>query len=180
MKLLKILNDHFEEYLLVLLLTLDVIIVFAQVVTRYLLHSPLAWSEEIARYMFIWLVWIGAAYAVKENKHIKIDIIYNKLTGSTKRISDLVTVVLFLGLMGFMLYTSAKVTMTVYTSKSIATGSHMPMWIAWFSIPLSMALMIFRFLQRIYMYGLNDEKLKKAEEEKAAAAKAGEGKEAEA
>ena len=167
MKLLKILNDHFEEYLLVILMTLDVIIVFAQVLTRYVFHSPLAWSEEIARYMFIWLVWIGAAYAVKENKHIKIDIIYNKLTGATKRVSDLVTVVLFLGLMSFMLYTSAKVTWTVYTSKSIATGSHMPMWIAWFSIPLSMALMIFRFIQRIVLYGLNDEKLKNSEEKEA-------------
>ena len=63
MKFLRFLNDHLEEYLLVFLMVVEVVVVFAQVVTRYVFHSPLAWSEELARYMFIWLVWIGAAYA---------------------------------------------------------------------------------------------------------------------
>lgn len=147
MKFLKALNDHFEEYLLVLLMSLEVIIVFAQVITRFVLKTPLAWSEEIARYMFIWLVWVGAAYATKENKNIKIDILSSKFTGAMKVIADIFTGILFIGLMLFMLYTSGKVTYTVYLSNSIATGSHMPMWIAWFSLPLSMALMLFRFIQ---------------------------------
>lgn len=147
MKFLKMLNNHFEEYLLVLLMVAEVIIVFAQVITRFILKSPLAWSEEIARYMFIWLVWIGAAYATKENKNIKIDLLSSKFTGAMKVFADIFVAVLFIGLMMFMLYTSGKVTYTVYASKSIATGSHMPMWIAWFSLPLSMALMTFRFIQ---------------------------------
>ena len=135
MKFLKMLNNHFEEYLLVLLMVAEVIIVFAQVITRFILKSPLAWSEEIARYMFIWLVWIGAAYATKENKNIKIDLLSSKFTGAMKVLADIFVTVLF------------KVTYTVYASNSIATGSHMPMWIAWFSLPLSMALMTFRFIQ---------------------------------
>lgn len=147
MKFFKMLNNHLEEYLLVLLMIAEVIIVFAQVVTRFLLKTPLAWSEEIARYIFIWLVWVGAAYSTKENKNIKIDILSSKFTGVTKVIADIITGALFIGLMLFMLYTSGKVTYTVYTSKSIATGSHMPMWIAWFSLPLSMSLMLFRFIQ---------------------------------
>ena len=142
MKFLKMLNNHFEEYLLVLLMVAEVIIVFAQVITRFILKSPLAWSEEIARYMFIWLVWIGAAYATKENKNIKIDLLSSKFTGAMKVFADIFVAVLYI-----MLYTSGKVTYTVYSSNSIATGSHMPMWIAWFSLPLSMALMTFRFIQ---------------------------------
>ena len=42
MKFLKMLNNHFEEYLLVLLMVAEVIIVFAQVITRFILKSPLA------------------------------------------------------------------------------------------------------------------------------------------
>lgn len=146
-KILKTLNDHFEEYLLVVLMVVEILIVFAQVLTRFVLKIPLAWSEEIARYIFIWLVWVGAAYATKENKNIKIDILSSKFTGTTKVVAEAFTGILFIALMIFMLYTTSKVTMTVYTSKSIATGSHMPMWIAWFSLPLSMFLMIFRFIQ---------------------------------
>ena len=147
MKFLKMLNNHLEEYLLVLLMVAEVIIVFAQVITRFILKTPLAWSEEIARYMFIWLVWIGAAYATKENKNIKIDILSSKFTGGMKILAEIFAGVLFIGLMVFMFYTSGKVTYTVYKSNSIATGSHMPMWIAWFSLPLSMALMTIRFIQ---------------------------------
>ena len=147
MKVIKALNAHLEEWLLVLLMSAEVIIVFWQVLARFVFKTPSAWSEEIARYMFIWLVWIGAAYATKENKHIKIDILSSKFKGATKVIVNIFTGIMFVALLVFMLYTSAKVTKTVYDSNSIATGSHMPMWIAWFSLPLSMFLMIFRFVQ---------------------------------
>lgn len=151
MKILKLLNDHLEEYLLVVLMTLEVIIVFWQVLARFLLKVPSAWSEEIARYMFIWLVWVGAAYATKENKNVKIDLLSSKFTGTTKKVADILIAVMFLGLMLFMFYTSGKVMMTVYESRSVATGSHMPMWIAWLSLPLSMFLMMFRFIQNIIL-----------------------------
>lgn len=147
MKLLKLLNNHLEEYILVLLLIAEVIVVFAQVVTRYVFKYPLPWSEEIARYMFIWMVWVGAAYGTKENKNICIDVLSSKFEGPAKKISEALTFVLFVCLMLFMMYTSGKVTMQVYNSHSHATGSGLPMWIVWFSLPLSMTLMLFRFVQ---------------------------------
>ena len=147
MKLLKLLNDHFEEYLLVTLMVVEVVVVFAQVVTRYIFKSPLAWSEELARYMFIWLVWIGAAYATKMRKNITIDIVSSKLKGNMKLISEIINFVLFAALMLFMLWTTVTVTKQVYVSNSIGTGTHLPMWIVWLSLPLSMALNLFRYLQ---------------------------------
>ena len=158
MKLIKALNAHLEEWLLVLLMSAEVIIVFWQVLARFVLKTPSAWSEEIARYMFIWLVWIGAAYATKENKHIKIDILSSKFKGTTKVIMDIITGLLFVALLVFMFFTSLKVTKTVYDSNSIATGSHMPMWIAWLSLPLSMFLMLFRFIQNTILGIINKKK----------------------
>ena len=147
MKLLRFLNDHFEEYLLVVLMVVEVVVVFAQVVTRYVFHSPLAWSEELARYMFIWLVWIGAAYATKLRKNIIIDVVASKFKGATKLISEIINFVLFVALMLFMLWTTSTVMMQVYESNSIGTGTHLPMWIVWLSLPLSMALNLLRYTQ---------------------------------
>ena len=118
------LNNHFEEYLLVLLMVAEVIIVFAQVITRFILKSPLAWSEEIARYMFIWLVWIGAAYATKENKNIKIDLLSSKFTGAMKVFADIFVAVLFIGLMMFMLYTSRGRPLTAHSECCAAPVTH--------------------------------------------------------
>ena len=160
MKLLRFLNDHFEEYLLVVLMVVEVVVVFAQVVTRYVFHSPLAWSEELARYMFIWLVWIGAAYATKLRKNIIIDVVASKFKGATKLISEIINFVLFVVLMLFMLWTTSTVMMQVYESNSIGTGTHLPMWIVWLSLPLSMALNLLRYTQN-FVYDMkhwNDDK----------------------
>ena len=160
MKLLRFLNDHFEEYLLVVLMVVEVVVVFAQVVTRYVFHSPLAWSEELARYMFIWLVWIGAAYATKMRKNIIIDVVASKFKGATKLISEIINFVLFVALMLFMLWTTSTVMMQVYESNSIGTGTHLPMWIVWLSLPLSMALNLLRYTQN-FVYDMkhwNDRK----------------------
>ena len=160
MKFLRFLNDHLEEYLLVFLMVVEVVVVFAQVVTRYVFHSPLAWSEELARYMFIWLVWIGAAYATKMRKNIIIDVVCSKFKGNVKLISEIINFVLFVVLMLFMLWTTSTVMMQVYESNSIGTGTHLPMWIVWLSLPLSMALNLLRYTQN-FVYDLkhwNDRK----------------------
>lgn len=160
MKFLRFLNDHLEEYLLVFLMVVEVVVVFAQVVTRYVFHSPLAWSEELARYMFIWLVWIGAAYATKMRKNIIIDVVASKFKGATKLISEIINFVLFVALMLFMLWTTSTVMMQVYESNSIGTGTHLPMWIVWLSLPLSMALNLLRYTQN-FVYDMkhwNDRK----------------------
>ena len=160
MKFLRFLNDHLEEYLLVFLMVVEVVVVFAQVVTRYVFHSPLAWSEELARYMFIWLVWIGAAYATKMRKNIIIDVVCSKLQGDVKLIREIINFVLFVVLMLFMLWTTSTVMMQVYESNSIGTGTHLPMWIVWLSLPLSMALNLLRYTQN-FVYDMkhwNDRK----------------------
>ena len=160
MKFLKLLNDHFEEYLLVVLMVAEVVVVFAQVVTRYVFHMPLAWSEELARYMFIWLVWIGAAYATKLRKNIIIDVVASKFKGNVKLISEIINFVLFVALMLFMLWTTSTVMMQVYESNSMGTGTHLPMWIVWLSLPLSMALNLLRYTQN-FVYDMkhwNDRK----------------------
>lgn len=79
MKLLKWLDRNFEEKLLVILLIVTVTLTFIQVVMRYIFHNSLAWSEELARYLFLYLIWIGAAYAVKREQHLRIEIILNRI-----------------------------------------------------------------------------------------------------
>ncbi|RBW68380.1 TRAP transporter small permease [Bacillus taeanensis] len=73
MKVINWLDKHFEEYILVILSLLTVVVIFIQVVMRYLLDSSLVWSEELARYAFIWMVFIGVSYAVKKQRHITVD-----------------------------------------------------------------------------------------------------------
>ena len=65
------------DYSIVILLSLMIIFAFLQVLFRYALRLPYPWTEELARYLMIWLVFIGAAAGVRLENHIKIDILEN-------------------------------------------------------------------------------------------------------
>lgn len=57
----------------ILLFIALVIIVFLQVVSRYIFHNPLMWSEEVARFLLFWVALMGASLSVKNKRHFTIE-----------------------------------------------------------------------------------------------------------
>lgn len=150
MKILKAINNKLEEVFLVILMAAAVIIVSAQIITRFILKTPLPWSEEVARYIFIWLVWVGAAFATKERKHIRIDVVVNKLPQIGQKACTIISTIIWIGFTIFMVYISFIMTSSVMSGGQTGTGSGIPMWIPYSAIPVGMALMLFRILQNCY------------------------------
>lgn len=72
-KLIHWLNEYLEISLCVALMSVMTLVIFVQVVMRYIFQNSLTWSEELARYCFIWLIYLGISYGCKAMKHIKID-----------------------------------------------------------------------------------------------------------
>lgn len=147
MKFLHILNEKLEEIILVIMMTAATVIVAAQVVTRYVFQVPLPWSEEIARYLFIWLVWLGAAFATKERRHIIIDVVVSRLPDSLRRYCFLISTAVWIVFLAAMFYLAMKLTISVYTGGQIAAGSGIRMWIPYAAVPTGMFLMLFRLIQ---------------------------------
>ena len=79
MQILRMLDRHGERWLLLVLYSFIVYVIFVEVVRRFVLLYSSVWGEETARYAFIYLVWIGAAAAVRERAHIRIDVIMHYL-----------------------------------------------------------------------------------------------------
>ena len=69
---------------LVVLLVIMVLSVLWQIFSRYLLNSPSSFTEELARYLFIWIGILGAAYASGQQTHLSIDILPPKLNPSNR------------------------------------------------------------------------------------------------
>ena len=67
--------NNLEEYLLVVSLVINVLLVFLQVIMRTVFKNSLTWSEELSRYIFIWQIWLGARIALKYNEHIRVTLI---------------------------------------------------------------------------------------------------------
>lgn len=65
-------------------------IIFGQVVARYILHNSLTWSEEIGRYIFVWIAFLGMAAAFKQGAHVSLDLLLKYLTGVPRKVLELV------------------------------------------------------------------------------------------
>jgi TRAP-type C4-dicarboxylate transport system permease small subunit len=122
-------------------LLLMVFTVFGQVIFRYILSAPPSWTEELARYIFIWVSFLAATYAYRKNAHIVIDVITSKLPNKFKEIYYyLVTtvIVFFLGVLFVQSIFSFEV---VGTAISPSLGLNMKY--VHLSLTVSSLLMIF-------------------------------------
>ena len=78
-RLLQELDRNAERYLMFVCYAFVCAVIIQEVGRRYLLNYSSAWAEETARYAFIYLGWIGAAYAIRERAHIRFDIVLSRL-----------------------------------------------------------------------------------------------------
>jgi TRAP-type C4-dicarboxylate transport system permease small subunit len=74
------------EIVLVLLLASMVVMVFSNVVLRYGFNSGITMSEELSRYFFVWLTFLGAIVTFRENSHLGVDILLRMLRGRARMI----------------------------------------------------------------------------------------------
>lgn len=80
--------DHLNKvvkYVASIMFVALAVLVFFQVVTRFVINFPLAWSEEISRYLTIYIVFLGSALAVRNREHIAIDFLMDIVSATNKR-----------------------------------------------------------------------------------------------
>ena len=109
---------------LVAAMTLDI---FVQVLFRYGLQSSLSWSEELARYLFVWVIFIGASVAVRRNQHISMTAIIGLLPD---RARTALTIMGLLAFIGFMLLL-AWVSIPLIENARFTVSSELEIPIAW-------------------------------------------------
>jgi TRAP-type C4-dicarboxylate transport system permease small subunit len=89
-KVIRILDFVLQRVLIVLMVAL-VAAVSWQVISRYVFASPSSWTEEVARFLLIWIGVLGAAYAFRTGVHLGLDILPKKLTGGSAKVLKLFT-----------------------------------------------------------------------------------------
>ncbi|MDQ8030426.1 MAG: TRAP transporter small permease [Bordetella sp.] len=130
---------RFKTFLFTLLTLVLLLCVFGQVVLRYLTDEPIAWTEELSRYTFIWLVMLGAAEGSRRAGHFAIDLVTRRLEGRAARgYHGLVA-----GLEGvayaFLAVSGAVLLPIVSGQTSITLG--VPLTVAYAAIPVGFGLM---------------------------------------
>lgn len=148
MKILHWLDRHIEEVLLVLFSTVMVAVIFLQVVMRQF-DSSLSWSEELARYCFIWLVYIGISYGVKKDRHIKVDVLLLLLKTKGKLILTIIANLLFIAFAIFVIRYGYDIASQLLAFGQKSPANQIPMGLIYLATPVGMGLTLIRLIQNL-------------------------------
>jgi TRAP-type C4-dicarboxylate transport system permease small subunit len=148
MIVLRWLDKHIEEVFLVLFSSIMVFVIFLQVVMRQLDNS-LSWTEEMARYSFIWLVYIGISYGVKKQRHIKVDVMLLLLKDKGKLMLSMFANVLFLVFCFFVIRYGYDIATQLLQFGQKSPANKIPMGLIYMATPIGMGLTSIRIIQNI-------------------------------
>ncbi len=126
---------------------LMVVVTLAQVIFRYVIEAPLPWSEELARYCFVWIVFLGGAIGLSRGIHLGVDLFVNLLPARLKTAIEALSCALIACFAATVVYASYPVINMNMFQRSPALGVQMS-WI-YIAIPLSMCLIMLICLERI-------------------------------
>ena len=146
----KTLDDNAERWMLLGFYGMIVATIVVEVVRRFVLSYSSIWGEEIARYAFIYLAWVGASIAVKDRAHIRIDVILHYLSDRGKALVYLFGDLCMLAIAILALYTALESLQVSIKFGSVTHGLRISL--AWFlaAVPLGFTLMTYRLLQSIW------------------------------
>ncbi|WBL23327.1 MULTISPECIES: TRAP transporter small permease [unclassified Zunongwangia] len=136
---------------LVFLMTLIVIAVLWQVFSRYVLQNPSSVTEEIARYLLIWIGLLGAAYASGQQEHLAINILPPKLNPDNRvKLMIFINILIILFCVTVLIIGGGNLVLMNIELGQDSAALHLPLSVVYTVIPLSGALIIIYKLNEIF------------------------------
>lgn len=124
------------------------VIIVVDVVSRYLLNSPLPWAfDVVSMYLMVGLFFLMLSDTFRADGHVRVDILYAKAPPRLMRLMDLISSALALLVFGAITLTSASTTWNSWSAGDVLAGSILwPVWLSYVFIPLGVALLVARII----------------------------------
>lgn len=149
MRILRLIDRNIERWALLVFYTMLVATMAIEVIRREAFSYSSIWGEEIVRYSFIYLAWIGAASAVRERAHIRIDVLFYYVPPRVQALLYMFGDLVMLAVAVVALYWSFETVSVSWRFGSVSHGLRVSM--VWFlmAVPIGFALMVLRIVQSL-------------------------------
>jgi TRAP-type C4-dicarboxylate transport system permease small subunit len=128
------------KYILILLTLIMFIIVGANVFARFILNSSLGWADELARFIFIWISFLGAVFAYTTDDHVGLNFVVAKIKSArAQNIVNIISDLLILLVVGFITYYGYIV---ATSATNVSPALYIPMSLVYSVVPVSGLMMI--------------------------------------
>ncbi|MFH1918934.1 MAG: TRAP transporter small permease [Planctomycetota bacterium] len=130
------------DYVIAALFGAVILVVGAGVLWRYVLDSPLVWTVELSRILFTWMIFVGAALAIKEGTHIRVSLLVDRLPANAARYFSVGFLVLIVAFLGIMVYFGFEYVRLESGSRTPALG--LPQAYVWYAaLPVSFSFGVY-------------------------------------
>ena len=144
MKYIKDKLNRVLEFILIIVLGVMVLNVSWQVFSRYVLANPSSFTDELARYLMIWLGVMGTAYVSGKRLHVSIDFFPSQLNLSLqKTMQNIIISIIILATFLIFIFGGSRLVFLTYILGQKSAALQIPLYIVYLCIPLSGACIIF-------------------------------------
>ncbi|MCI7353684.1 MAG: TRAP transporter small permease [[Pasteurella] mairii] len=145
-KIVRLVNQAMAIFSVLLSAVLVVCVVW-QVISRYVLGAPSIVTDELARFLFMWVGLIGAAYATGLKRHLAIDLLLLKMQGKNKTSLEVVILLVMIFFAGYiLLYGGGNLAWDTHLTGQVSPSLGIDMGLVYLCLPVSGAIMLFYLL----------------------------------
>ena len=139
--------NKIEEVTIITMFSIMVIVIFAQVIMRYVFNNSLYWSEELGKFLFVWISWLGISLGEREGEHIKITMLTGRLSFKKAHVFNIISSLIVLGICLITFYFSSSLVMSQWTTKY--AGIHISISWGYLAVAVGTGLMSIRSVAAI-------------------------------
>ncbi|MDA1184702.1 MAG: TRAP transporter small permease [Acidobacteria bacterium] len=131
----------FEDLVTATCMVLGLTLILYGVIMRYLFSSPVYWVDEISTYLVVWAAILGWAVAERDGRHIRVTLLFDRLSARARRVADISASVVSAGFCLILAYMALVLELRYFESGQLTLNTQSPLWIVYSSVPVA-ALML--------------------------------------
>ena len=142
-KTFSILDKYFEPTIIVAFTTGLFVFIFLEIILRPF-NISIAWSGEAARYLFVWVIYLGISYSIRDGRHIRVLALVKLFPLKVQQSLSLLSNFIFLGYQGIVLFYAVKITEKSYRLGQVAPAMEIPLACLYACLVVSAAISLIR------------------------------------
>ena len=145
-----------DQYFSALIFVIIMILLFVQVISRYVFKHSFTWTEELGQLLFVWMTYLGVSSAVTYRKHLRIDALLNAVPFKAKKAMLIISDIIFIIFNIYLIFPFVQLIGTIGSSKTPILG--IPKAISYWLIPVILVFSCFKLVLDIIKLVHEDEK----------------------
>ncbi len=145
-----------NRWMVIAMMAVMATLVFMNVVCRYILNFSIIWAEEVSQYLMVWVAFLGAGLALRQGRHVAIEILQDRLPSTARRITRHLVAMLLILFMGILIVLGIQFARFAWDQETPVLN--ISQGIPYLAVPIGALLLVIHlfFLYRSYIDGRFD------------------------